>query len=186
MTAIFKKGDRFKASNYRPVSLTSLCCKVQEHIITRNILRHLEEHDILIDCQHGFRARRSCEIQLVTHAHELADATDKGRQTDMIIFDFSKAFDCVPHLRLLAKLHHYGIRGSTYTCNCIKSFLNNRNQQVIVDGASSDKVPVVSGVPRGTVLGPLLFLMFINDLPETVTSNTFRRAVKSPQDCLQL
>ena len=114
VSAIFKKGDRFKASNYRPVSLTSLCCKIQEHIITSNILRHLEEHSILTDCQHGFRARRSCETQLVTLVHELAEAIDRGRQTDMIILDFSKAFDRVPHLRLLAKIHHYGIRGSTY------------------------------------------------------------------------
>lgn len=79
VTVIFKKGDRFKARNYRPVSLTSLCCKVQEHIITSNILRHLEEHDILTDCQLGFRARRSCETQLVTLVHELAEAVDEGK-----------------------------------------------------------------------------------------------------------
>ena len=142
VSAIFKKGDRFKASIYRPVSLTSLCCKIQEHIITSNILRHLEERDILMDCQHGFRARRSCETQLVTLVHELAEAIDRGRQTDMIILDFSNAFDRVPHLRLLAKIHHYGTRRPTY--NWIKSFLQNRNQQVVVDGATSDKVKVIS------------------------------------------
>ena len=109
----------------------------------------------------------------------------------MIILDFSKAFDRVPHLPLLAKIHHYGIRGLTY--NWIQSFLKDRNQQVI-DGATSDKAQVVSGVPQGTVLSPLLFLMFINDLPDTVTSNTrlfaddciIYRTVKSIQDCLQL
>ena len=110
----------------------------------------------------------------------------------MIILHFSKAFDRVPNLWLLAKIHHYGIRGSTY--NWIRSFLQNRNQQVVVDGATPDKVEVISGVPQGTVLGPLLFLMFINDLPDTVTSNTrvfagdciIYRTVKSIQDCLQL
>ena len=123
---------------------------------------------------------------------ELAEAIDRGRQTDMIILDFSKAFDRVPHLWLLEKIHHYGIRGSTY--NWIRSFLQNRNQQVVVDGATSDKMEVISGVPQGTVLGPLLLLMVINDLPDTVTSNTrlfaddciIYHTVKSIQDCLQL
>ena len=114
VTKLFKKGDRFKASNYRPVSLTCLCCKLQEHILTSNILKHLDTHDILTDCQHGFRARRSCETQLVTLAHELAQSMDKGKQQDMIILDFSKAFDKVPHQRLLSKLDFYGIRGTVH------------------------------------------------------------------------
>ena len=80
VTAIFKKGDRFKASNFRQVSLTSLCCKLQEHIIVSNTMKHLEHHKILTDCQHGFRARRSCETQLVTLCHELADSLDKNKQ----------------------------------------------------------------------------------------------------------
>ena len=110
ITRVSKKGDRFKASNYRPVSLTSLCCKIQEHIITSNIMRHLEVYSILTDCQNCFRARRICETQLLTRVHELAD---KGKQVDLVILDFSKAFDRVPHQCLLPKINHYGIRCQT-------------------------------------------------------------------------
>ena len=90
VTAIFKKGEKYKASNYRPVSLTSLCCKVQEHIITSNVLNHLDEHQVLTDCQHGFRARRSCETQLLTLAHELVSGLDKKHQYDLIILDSTR------------------------------------------------------------------------------------------------
>jgi hypothetical protein len=114
VTALFKKGDKFKASNYRPVSLTCLCCKLQEHLLTTNILKHLEKYNILTNCQHGFHARRSCQTQLLTLTHHLASSLDSGIQQDLVILDFSKAFDKVPHQRLLKKLAHYGIQGTTY------------------------------------------------------------------------
>ena len=169
-TAVFKKGEKFKASNYRPVSHTSLCCMIQEHVITSNVMKHLESHNILTDCQHGFRARRSCETKLLTSAQELLAGLDKKHQHDLIILDFSKAFDRVPHQCLMRKLDLYGIRGSTY--DWIEAFLTDRTQQVLVEGATSDSIPVISRILQGTLLGPLLFLLLINDLPDCVQART--------------
>ena len=92
VSAVLKKGQRYDPANYRPVSLTCLCCKILEHVIVSNVLKHLDHHKILSDCQHGFRARRSCETQLVTLCHDLTSSLDKGIQTDMLVLDFSKAF----------------------------------------------------------------------------------------------
>jgi hypothetical protein len=110
---VFKKGDRGQPSNYRPISLTSICCKIMEHIIHSSVLTHLENTNILSDEQHGFRKRRSCDTQLVLTIHDLAKALDSGDQIDGILLDFSKAFDKVPHNRLLMKLDHYGVRNNT-------------------------------------------------------------------------
>jgi hypothetical protein len=114
MVALFKKGDRHQASNYRPVSLTSVSCKILEHVIHSQIIDHFDRWNILTDKQHGFRRRRSCESQLIITIDALAKSLTKGEQVDVILLDFSKAFDKVPHHRLLHKLDYYGVRGNTW------------------------------------------------------------------------
>ena len=155
VTPIFKEGERANPENYRPISLTCICCKVLKHIISSQVIDHFSKFNILSDAQHRFRPKRSCESQLIITIHEIAQALDQGEQTDVRLLDFQKAFDKVPHKRLLAKLDHYGIRGALNAWVC--SFLSNRTQRVVIGGEQSNQVNITSGVPQGSVLGPILF-----------------------------
>lgn len=135
-------------------------------------MKHLENNKILNDFQHGFRYNRSCETQLTSFIDDLAKNYDMGKQTDVILMDIAKAFDKVPHNRLRHKLQWYGIAGNAY--RWISSFLSERYQRVTIDNVSSDYVAVISGVPQGTVLGPILFIIYMNDVADNVKHSTIR------------
>ena len=133
-----------------------------------HLVKHLNKNGLLYDLHDGFREKMSCETQLTMLVEDLARDVSTGKQTDLILLDFSKAFDKVNHPKLLWKLHQYGIRETALAW--IRAFLGNRSQTVVLVGEESGSVPVTSGVPRGSVLGPILFLVYINDLPDELSS----------------
>lgn len=171
VSPLFKKGAKNIASNYRPISLTSIVCKIMESIVKEKIMSHLMTENLVSRHQYGFIPGRSTTTQLLNYLNDCIEALVEGNVTDTIYFDFSKAFDTVPHNRLLKKLKCYGIKGQVL--KWIKSFLKGRSQVVKVNGEESFPESVMSGIPQGSVLGPILFVIYINDLPDVVKSKIY-------------
>ena len=190
-TYAHKRENKADVTNYRFISLLPILSKIQEKCVLKRLLPHISE--ALFPMQHGFIKGLSCTTQLLQVFHEIGNKLDKGMETDIIYHDFSKAFDSVCHQKLLWKLLYFGIDGPLL--KWFESYLSARKQRVVINGTYSSWSEVKSGVIQGSILGPVLFLMFVNDMPEVLRSSNLAmfaddskcfKAIRSFSDCSAL
>lgn len=165
ITPLYKnKGAKSDTTNYRPVSLTSVPCKLCEKTVRKTIMDHMNDQNLFSTCQYGFRNKRNCVLQLLDVLDDWVTNFDKSEQTDVVYLDIKKAFDTVPHRRLIEKMQGYGFGGKLI--EWVKNFLKDRRQRVCIDGKYSSWKNITSGIPQGSVLGPTLFILYVNDMPD--------------------
>ena len=165
---VHKRGEKSYVENHRPISLLSLISKVLKRSVFNNIKHHVFQQ--INPCQHGFMPGKSCITKLIEVFEQIRSKLDRGEQIDAIYLDISKAFDKVSHAKLLQRIREFGFRGSIL--NWCSSYLSNRRQPTTVNGVTSRPLKVTSGVPQGSILGPLLFLLYEKHLSDSVNNST--------------
>ena len=169
VSALYKnKGDKCETTNYRPVSLMCLPCPLCEKTVRKVIMDHMTQNNLFSDCQYGFRTKRSCILQLLDVLDDWTKSYDNSEQIHTVYLDIKKAFGSVPYQRLLLKIQKYGFEGEIL--KRIEDFLKDRRQRVVFNGKYSDWRDVTFGIPQGSVLGPVLFIIYMNDMPDSLGS----------------
>ena len=171
VTAVFKKGNKNMASNYRPISLTCIPSKIIESLIRDHIIKYMSSQSLFSQKQFGFMKRRSTVLQLIHVMEKWVAALDAKDDIIVAYLDFQKAFDKVPHRRLIYKLNQYKLWSPLITW--IQNFLSGRTLQAVVNGESSLVKAITSGIPQGSVLGPTLFAVYVNEIPDIVRSEVY-------------